>query len=100
MLLAMDGIVNHIDKMPWMSGEQFKFPIVIRAIVGGSYPINPGAMHMQDYTSPLRVALKHTSVHVPRSKMEFDRAWSEVGLSESGAVVIVEYKDEYNKDIM
>ncbi len=99
MLLAMDGIVNHIDKMPWMSGDQFKFPVIVRAIVGGSHPIDPGPMHSQDYTSPLRIALKHTPVYVPRTTMEFDRAWSEVGLTESGTVIIVEYKDDYNKEL-
>ncbi len=99
MLLAMDAIINHVDKLPWMSGDQFKFPIIIRAIVGGTYPINPGPMHSQDYTSPLRIALRHTPVYVPRNKMEFDRAWSEVGLTESGAVIIVEYKDDYGKEL-
>lgn len=99
MLLAFDGIINHIDKLPWMSGEQFKLPIIVRAIVGGSYPINPGPMHTADYTSSLRIALKHTPVYVPRSITELDRAWAEGGLTPSGAVVVVEYKDEYDKEI-
>ncbi len=99
MLLAMDAIVNHLDKLSYISGDQFKLPVIVRAIVGGSYPIDPGVMHRQDYTSPLRIALKHTPVYVPRTQMEFDRAWSEVGLTESGAVIIVEYKDDYTKEL-
>jgi len=99
MLLAMDAIVNHLDKMPWISGDQFKFPVIVRAIVGGSYPINPGPMHMQDYTSPLRTALHHTPVFVPRTLYGLDQAWSAVNKEGSGAVIIVEYKDDYNKEI-
>ena len=99
LLLAMDALINHVDKLAWISGDQFKLPIIIRAIVGGQHPINPGPMHTQDYTSSLRIALKHTPVYVPRNKMEFDRAWAEVGLTESGAVVIVEYRDDYDKEL-
>ena len=100
MLLAMDAIINHLDKMPWISGDQFKFPVIIRAIVGSTTPINPGPMHSQDYTSSLRLALKHTPVYVPKTQMELKRAWSDVGLTESGTVIIVEYKDDYNKEIL
>lgn len=99
MLLGFDAIINHIDKLAWMSGDQFKLPVIIRAIVGGSYPINPGPMHTADYTSPLRIALKHTPVYVPRTVTELRRAWNSVGQTESGAVVVVEYKDDYSKEI-
>lgn len=99
MLLGFDAIINCIDKLAWISGEQLKLPIIIRAIVGSQTPINPGPMHSQDYTSPLRLALRHTPVYNPRTLFELRRAWNGVGKSESGAVVIVEYKDEYDKEI-
>lgn len=96
LLLAMDAIINQMDKMPWMSGDQFKFPIIIRAIVGSTTPINPGPMHMQDYTSSLRLALKHTPIHMPRSLIELKRAWGDI---HNGAVIIVEHKDDYNREL-
>lgn len=98
-LLALDAIVNHVDKLGWISGGQFKLPIVIRAIVGGSKPIDPGPMHKQNYTLALMAMLKHTPVYMPMNGKEIESCWSKVGTSESGAVVIIESKDMYNMKV-
>jgi pyruvate/2-oxoglutarate/acetoin dehydrogenase E1 component len=92
-------MVNQMDKMPWMSGDQFKWPIIVRAIVGSKTPIDPGPMHSQDYTVALQHMLKHTPVISPKTQVGFEDAWNYVGKSESGAIVIVEYKDLYEKEI-
>ncbi len=99
LLLALDALVNHVDKLPYISGGQFKFPIVIRAIVGAKNPLNPGPQHTQDYTYALDGMLNHTSIVVPKTVHEYRRAWEQVGFSPSGAVVIVEYKDLYDVEI-
>ena len=96
LLLALDALVNHIDKMPWISGEQYRLPIIIRAIVGAKEPLNPGPQHTQDYTRALRDMLHHTEVYEPMSLWGLKRAWVELpGKTLSGAVVIIEYKDRY-----
>lgn len=99
MLLALDALVNQMDKMPWMSGGQFKFPIIVRAIVGGRRPIDPGPMHRQDYTQPIAVMLRHTPVLSFSSVWGLNAAWNRVGKTESGAVVVIEYKDDYDLEI-
>ncbi len=50
MLLALDQIVNHLDKIEKMSEGQFKPTVIIRAIVGGTKPFNPDEVHKQDFT--------------------------------------------------
>lgn len=97
LLIGLDALVNHVDKLPWLSGSQYKLPIIIRAIVGSKTPIDAGPMHTQDYTKALIGMLKHTPVFSPKSRVEFERAWNGVGHTPSGAVVIVEHKDLYNK---
>lgn len=99
MLLALDGLVNHMDKLPWMSGDQFKLPIIVRAIVGSREPIDPGPMHSQAYGSAFRKMFQHTPVLTPITKREIVDAWDLVGKTPSGAVVIVEYKDMYKVEI-
>lgn len=99
MLLALDALVNQMDKMPGMSGGQFKWPILVRAIVGSREPIDPGPMHRQDYTGPLKTMLRHTPVWTFSTVHGMRWAWERVGKSESGASVVVEYKDDYEKDI-
>lgn len=99
MLLALDGLVNHLDKLPYMSGDQFKLPVIVRAIVGASKPINPGPMHTANYSMALRNMFKHTPVLMPMNEHEFKTAWKLAGESPSGAVVIIEHKDLYNQQI-
>ena len=53
-LNALDSIVNHLDKIEKMSLGEFKTPVIIRAVVGGKKPIDPGIQHSQDYTEAIR----------------------------------------------
>lgn len=99
MLLAMDALVNQMDKMPWMSGGNFKWPVVVRAIVGAKKPLNAGPMHTQNYRAELATMLKHTPVIQPVTKYELEAAWKKAGETESGAVVIIEHRDWYDKVI-
>lgn len=99
LLLALDALVNHVDKMPWISGGQFKFPIIIRAIVGSRTPMDPGPMHRQDYTYALQTMLKYTPVLSFSTTYGLKSVWDKVGKTESGAVVVIEHKDDYELDI-
>ena len=55
MLLALDSIINGAAKIPFMSGGQFKMPLVIR--VPGGVARQLGAQHAQ--------RLEHTVMNVP-----------------------------------
>jgi len=61
MTVAMDAIVNHLDKLPELSGNKFCLPVVIRAIVGHDKPLDPGSQHKQDYTELIQ---RHTDIEV------------------------------------
>lgn len=99
MLLAMDAMLNHLDKMPWMSEGQYQFPVLIRAIVGSSRPLNPGPQHVQNYGTLLMNSLKHTKVFFMANGTQVKDAFAGVGKSDSGAVVLVEYRDSYDEEI-
>lgn len=59
MLLAMDALVNHLDKLP-MFGWRPK--IIIRARVGQKKPLDAGPQHTQNYTSAFRQMLTTVDV--------------------------------------
>lgn len=44
-----DAIVNHLDKLPRVSGGQIKFNILIRTCVGDDKPLDPGEQHTGSY---------------------------------------------------
>lgn len=53
-LNALDGIVNHLDKIEELSKGEYKTPMIIRAIVGAKKPLYPGIQHTQDYTEAIK----------------------------------------------
>src|SRR3990167_5318505 len=54
MLLALDSIINHLDKFEEMSDGQFKPRVIIRACVGSVKPLMPGPQHSKNYTKALK----------------------------------------------
>jgi hypothetical protein len=57
MLVAMDAIVNHIDKIERISHGEYKVPVIIRAIAADSGPFYSGITHSQDFTALMKVAV-------------------------------------------
>ena len=60
LILAMDALVNHLDKIGTYSAFQPK--VIIRTSVGKRYPINPGPQHCQNHTDALLKMLKIVDV--------------------------------------
>jgi len=51
MLVAADAIINHLCKIPAMSGGKVKLPVIIRAIIGNQdKKFDVGLQHKADYT--------------------------------------------------
>lgn len=60
LLLAANQLVNHLDKIPLMSGYRPK--VIIRTAVGDTTPLNPGPQHTQDHSDAFRRMLKTVKV--------------------------------------
>lgn len=99
LLIALDAIVNHLDKMPYLSGDQFKFPVIVRAIAGGSRPLDAGVQHTNNYHAALLTLVKHTLVIKPESGKDLKSAWKAAGITASGAVIIIERRDWYDEQV-
>ncbi len=62
LVLAMNQLVNHLDKIEEISCGQFKPKVVIRTMVGSISPMHPGAQHCQDHTEALKLMLTNIDV--------------------------------------
>ncbi len=62
-LLAMDQLVNHLDKLEAATHGEFKPKVIIRVVIGGINPY-PGPQHCADYTDVLKLLLKN--IHVEK----------------------------------
>mgnify|MGYP001576053223 FL=1 len=82
MLLAMDQLVNHLDKLP-MFGWSPK--VIIRCRVGQKTPLDAGPQHTQNYTHAFQTMLHNvraTEVKTPNEVMDaYQRAYDFPGSS-------------------
>lgn len=88
MLIASDQIINHLALMPKLSGDQFHFPVVIRAIVGSRNPkFDLGLQHTKDLTYIFKPYINIISF----TKKEYTNyEWNE-------PIIITEQKELYEK---
>ena len=62
LLLAVNQLVNHLDKIEEMSHGEYSPKVIIRTVVGATTPLYPGVQHCQNYTEAFRTMLKNTEV--------------------------------------
>lgn len=97
MLIALDAIVNHLDKIESMSHGQFKTPVIIRASVGATFPLDPGPQHTQDFSEIFKKIIKNIDIYEPKTPLEVIGTYELAKKSEK-PVIIIERKDLYNKE--
>ena len=96
LLLAVNQLVNHLDKIEEMSCGQYKPKVIIRTCIGSTNPLNPGLQHCQDYTEAFRQML--TSVVVVKlDKAKYILPSYTVALKWEGSTILVEVADNYNE---
>lgn len=93
MLVAMDAIVNHVDKIERISHGEFKVPIIIRAVTADAGPFYSGITHSQDFTELLRKAVSFP-VSDPKNGKEILKAFRDAVFSKRPSI-IVERKSRY-----
>ena len=89
LLLAMDQLVNHLDKLSEMSQGGFIPKVIVRVIVTPTKPLDPGPQHRQDHTEALRLMLKHTPVLTAAYRRYVMDAY-EMAMKYDGSAVVVE----------
>lgn len=93
MLVAMDAIVNHIDKIERISHGEYKVPVIIRAVTADAGPFYSGITHSQDFTEMLRAAVS-IPVYDPVTGEDVLRAFRATAKSQRPAIII-ERKSRY-----
>jgi pyruvate/2-oxoglutarate/acetoin dehydrogenase E1 component len=62
LILAANQLVNHLDKIDYLTNNNFDSKIIIRTMVGSTYPLNAGLQHTQDHTIALKELMKFSEV--------------------------------------
>jgi len=85
MLLAMDQLVNHLDKLPVFG---WKPKVLIRARVGQKKPLDAGPQHTQNYTHAFRQMLTTVDVHELRHAEDVVPAYKLALRSERSTIIV------------
>jgi pyruvate/2-oxoglutarate/acetoin dehydrogenase E1 component len=92
LLIAVNQLVNHLDKIPLMGG--FKPKVIIRTAVGRKKPLDPGPQHTGDYTHAFREMLKTVRVvELRTAHYVYDSYVEALACPES--VILVEHMEKY-----
>jgi pyruvate dehydrogenase E1 component alpha subunit len=93
MLVAMDAIGNHIDKIERISHGEYKVPVIIRAVEAFGGPFYSGPTHHQDFTNVLKTLVEFPVID-PVTGADVLKAFKGAYASKRPAIII-ERKSRY-----
>ena len=96
MMLAINQLVNHIDKMKEMTKGLLVPKVIVRVAVGARKPLDGGSQHTQDFTKSIECMLTDTKlVELTEPNQIFDTFVD--AYNRNGSTVVVEWGDFYSE---
>jgi pyruvate/2-oxoglutarate/acetoin dehydrogenase E1 component len=97
LILAMNQLVNHLDKLRFLSNQSFKPRVIIRTSIGSKKPLDGGVQHTQDYSNIFKQVLTEVNVVVLKEPnkifYEYKKA---LNRKDSKSTLMIENGDFYN----
>ncbi len=95
MILAINQLVNHIDKMKAMSKGMLIPKVIVRVAVGARKPLNGGLQHTQDFTNSIRQMLTDIELIELTKPQQIFSEYKDA-YNRQGSTLIIEWGDYYN----
>ena len=98
LICATNQLVNHVDKFPFIGGNNNRNSIIIRTAVGSQRPLHPGYQHVGNYTEAFKNMLDTVEVIEVKEVDEIMPAYQKAYERDDGiSSLIVEHMDFYNE---
>ena len=98
LLLAMNQLINHLDKLQEISSEKLKHKVIIRTGIGSIRPLDPQIQHKGDFTKGMKSFLKNIEIIKLNSPNKILPAYKKAYNRRDGKhTILVEYGDYYNE---
>ena len=98
LLLAVNQVVNHLDKFPLMSNGGFRPKVIIRTGIGSVRPLHPQHQHIGDFTEAFRLMCCNIEVIRLEEPADIFPAYQRAFERQDGkSTIVVEYGDYYNE---
>ena len=96
LMLAMNQLVNHLDKLQLLLEPSVAPKVIVRTSIGSVDPLDPGPQHKGDMTEPLRLLCPHMNVVRLDDAKSIVPAYEEALLREDGvSSILIEWGDLY-----
>lgn len=97
LLLAVNQLVNHLDKIKELNAQNSSSQLIIRTAVGSESPMYPGPQHVGDFTDAFKLLCKNISIHRLENKNEIFETYKNAYERTDGvSSLIIEISDKYN----
>jgi pyruvate/2-oxoglutarate/acetoin dehydrogenase E1 component len=97
LILAMNQLVNHLDKLRFLSNNSFKPRVIIRTSIGSKKPLDGGVQHTQNYTKMFKSVLTEVEVVSLREPKDiFNQFKKALTRKDSKSTLMIENGDFYN----
>ena len=98
LLLAINQLINHVDKIDAMSSGGYRPKLIIRTGIGSERPLHPQHQHVGDFTDAIQRMCKTLEVIRLEEPGEIFPAYEKALLREDQRnTILVEYGDYYNE---
>lgn len=98
LLLAVNQLVNHLDKMSVISNGGYQPKVIIRTGIGSIRPMHPQFQHIGDYTEAFQLMCQNVEVIRLEESEDIFPAYKKALEREDGkSTILVEYGDYYNE---
>ena len=97
LLLALNQMINHLDKIEKMSDGQFRPKIIIRSAIGSVKPLFPGFQHNNDHSKAIKKMCTNIDVIVLKKPSQIVKAYKKALASER-SILLIEIPDLYQME--
>ena len=98
LLLAMNQLVNHLDRMPAFSHGEYIPKVIIRTSIGSERPLNPQDQHVGDFSDSVQLMLNNTEVIRLEEPEDIFPAYEKAyNRTDGKSTILVEYGDYYSE---
>ena len=98
LLLAMNQLINHLDKVNIMSNNGFKTKAIIRTGVGSQRPLHPQYQHIGDFTDMVRKMCSSLDVIQLNEPEDIFPSYKKALERDDGrSTILVEFGDYHNE---
>ena len=98
LLLTMNQLINHLDRMPAFSHGEYIPKVIIRTGVGSERPLHPQAQHVGDFTDGMRLILNNIEIiRLEEPSDVFPAYYKAYNRTDGKSTIVVEYGDYYGE---